>query len=218
MALVAPSVLSADFSKLGEAIAFLDKAAVDFIHIDVMDGKYVPNLTFGPPVIKAMRSFTSIPFDVHLMIDKPEDSVDDYIAAGADRITFHIDATIHAHRLIHKIKEAGVKAGVSLNPSQNPESIRYLLDDVDLVLLMSVNPGFGGQSFIEHSLEKVKKLKALIQATHSHTLIEIDGGVNFETGRELVAAGANALVAGSFVFKSEDPEATIAGLKNLKTE
>ena len=189
--IVSPSLLAADFMNLGKDVEMVNRSKADWIHLDIMDGVFVPNISYGLPVVSQIKKIARKPLDVHLMIVQPERYVEAFHKAGADILTVHLEASTHLHRTLQQIKA---------------------------LLIMSVNPGFGGQSFIEHSLEKVKKLKALIQATHSHTLIEIDGGVNFETGRELVAAGANALVAGSFVFKSEDPEATIAGLKNLKTE
>lgn len=215
MALVAASILSCDFGRMKEEIEFLDEQKVDYIHVDVMDGHYVPNLTFGPPIIKAIRPYTEIPFDVHLMIENPENSIDQYIDAGSDRITIHNDATIHLHRLIHKIKEAGVKAGVSLNPHQSPKEIEYVLKDLDLVLLMSVNPGFGGQSFIPSTLDKVKELKELLQKHNSSAEIIVDGGVNQNTGKELVEAGANALVAGSYIFNAENRSEALESLRNL---
>ena len=183
--IVSPSLLAADFMNLGKDVEMVDRSKADWIHLDIMDGVFVPNISYGLPVVSQIKKIARKPLDVHLMIVQPE---------------------------------RYIEAGVALNPHTPVSLLEDIIQDIDVVLIMSVNPGFGGQSFIEHSLEKVKKLKALIQATHSHTLIEIDGGVNFETGRELVTAGADALVAGSFVFKSEDPEATIAGLKNLKTE
>ena len=203
--IVSPSLLAADFMNLGKDVEMVDRSKADWIHLDIMDGVFVPNISYGLPVVSQIKKIARKPLDVHLMIVQPERYIEAFHKAGADILTVHLEASTHLHRTLQQIK-----ASVSL--------LEDIIQDIDVVLIMSVNPGFGGQSFIEHSLEKVKKLKALIQATHSHTLIEIDGGVNFETGRELVTAGADALVAGSFVFKSEDPEATIAGLKNLKTE
>ena len=220
--IVSPSLLAADFMNLGKDVEMVNRSKADWIHLDIMDGVFVPNISYGLPVVSQIKKIARKPLDVHLMIVQPER----YVGFGMtvqdknapDLLTIHLEASTHLHRTLQQIKALGMKAGVALNPHTPVSLLEDIIQDIDVVLIMSVNPGFGGQSFIEHSLEKVKKLKALIQATHSHTLIEIDGGVNFETGRELVAAGANALVAGSFVFKSEDPEATIAGLKNLKTE
>ena len=195
--IVSPSLLAADFMNLGKDVEMVDRSKADWIHLDIMDGVFVPNISYGLPVVSQIKKIARKPLDVHLMIVQPERYIEAFHKAGADILTVHLEASTHLHRTLQQIKASGMKAGVALNP-HTPVS---LLEDI-----------------IEHSLEKVKKLKALIQATHSHTLIEIDGGVNFETGRELVTAGADALVAGSFVFKSEDPEATIAGLKNLKTE
>jgi len=213
--IVSPSILSADFSNLGKDVEMLHNSDCEWIHIDVMDGVFVPNISFGLPVIKSIRKYTDKPFDVHLMIQKPDDFLEDFKNAGADMLTVHIEACTHLHRTISEIKKLGMKAGVALNPHTPASSLEEIISDLDLVLIMSVNPGFGGQKFIPSAIDKVKKLKQLISEKGSNTLIEVDGGVNLETGKQLVEAGADALVAGSFVFNSEKPAITISHLKSL---
>jgi ribulose-phosphate 3-epimerase len=199
--LIAPSILAADFAKLGEEIAAVEAAGADMIHVDVMDGHFVPNITIGPPVIKALKARASKPFDVHLMITPVDPMIGAFRDAGADIITFHPEAGPHAHRTVQAIKASGAKAGVSLNPATPIEAVDYLLGDIDLVLVMTVNPGFGGQSFIESQLPKIEKLRKLIDASGRKVILEVDGGVNEETAPRVIAAGADALVAGTAVFK-----------------
>lgn len=213
--IVSPSILSADFSNLGKDVEMLHKSNCDWIHVDVMDGVFVPNISFGLPVIKSIRKYTDKPFDVHLMIQNPDDFLEDFKNAGADMLTVHIEACTHLHRTIAEIKKLGMKAGVALNPHTPISSLEEIISDLDLVLIMSVNPGFGGQKFIPSAIDKVGKLKDLISQKNSNTLIEVDGGVNLETGKQLVESGADALVAGSFVFGSENPSITISNLKSL---
>ncbi len=213
--IVSPSLLSADFLHLSKDIEMVNRSQADWFHLDIMDGVFVPNISYGLPVVSQIKKMATKPLVVHLMIVQPERYVEAFHKAGADILTIHYEACTHLHRTIQQIKAQGMKAGVSLNPHTPVSLLEDVIEDIDVVLLMSVNPGFGGQSFIEQTINKVDKLKKLIMESNSHTLIEIDGGVNFETGKRLVNAGADALVAGSFVFNSPDPEANIKGLKEL---
>ena len=216
--IVSPSLLSADFLNLGKDVEMVNKSAADWFHLDIMDGVFVPNISYGLPMVEQIKKIACKPLDVHLMIVQPERYIEAFRQAGADILTVHLEASTHLHRTLQQIKSCGMKAGVALNPHTPVHSLEDIIQDIDVVLIMSVNPGFGGQSFIPHSLEKIRKLKKLIQATQSKTLIEADGGVNTQTGQELINAGADALDAGSFVFKSPHPADTIRMLKELKTE
>lgn len=200
---IAPSILSSDFAKLGEEIRKITEAGADYIHIDVMDGHFVPNLTIGPSIIKALRSCSKLPFDVHLMIQPVEPYIEAFANAGSDIITVHYEAVTHLDRIISHIKSLGKKAGVSLVPSTPPDVLDYVIDKVDLVLVMSVNPGFGGQTFIGNSVEKIRELRYMIDETSKDIDLEVDGGINSETAEYVIEAGANVLVAGSSVFKGD---------------
>ena len=213
--IVAPSLLSADFLNLENDIKMLDRSEADWIHLDIMDGVFVPNISFGFPVIDRLRKVTQKPLDVHLMIVQPEKFVNEIAATGATFMNVHYEACIHLHRIVQEIRKKGMKPAVTLNPHTPVSVLEDILPDLDMVLLKSVNPGFGGQQFIEHSVKKTAMLKEMILRQQTSTLIEVDGGVNLETGRRLVDAGADALVAGSFVFSSPSPEETIQRLKAL---
>jgi ribulose-phosphate 3-epimerase len=216
---ISPSILSADFSRLGEDVRAVDQAGADYIHIDVMDGHFVPNITIGPLVVEALRKVTNKPLDVHLMIENPDLYIADFAKAGADIITVHQEAVPHLHRTVQLIKSLGKKAGVSLNPATPVETLDVILDELDLVLIMSVNPGFGGQSFIPSALDKISALRQRITQRGLATELEVDGGVKIDNIHQVVAAGANVLVAGSAVFNTDDYAATIAALREnaLKT-
>lgn len=211
--LIAPSLLAADFANLLPACELVNESQADYFHLDVMDGRFVPNISFGMPVIKALKPHAKKPFDVHLMIEEPDRYVADFKAAGADILTVHYEACPHLHRSIQNIRAHGMQAGVALNPHTSVELLENVIHEIDLVCVMSVNPGFGGQSFIEKTYDKVRRLKEMIKATDSACKIEIDGGVGTDNAAQLIAAGANILVAGSSVFKAADPLATIAELK-----
>jgi len=211
--LVAPSLLSANFADMKPDIDMLNRSEADWFHMDVMDGVFVPNISFGLPVIKAVKKYTDKPLDCHLMIVKPENYIDAFAEAGADIMTVHVEASPHLHRTVQAIKAAGMKAGVSLNPHTPVSSIQHMIADLDLVLIMSVNPGFGGQKFIEFAVDKVAEVKALAKKHNPSLYIEVDGGVTDQNAQKLVDAGANVLVAGSYVFKAEDRESAISSLK-----
>ncbi|WP_274650513.1 ribulose-phosphate 3-epimerase [Paenibacillus humicola] len=214
MAIIAPSILSADFAALAEELQNVERAGADWIHIDVMDGHFVPNLTFGPLVVGAARTHTRLPFDVHLMIERPEAYIPEFVAAGADRITVHAEACTHLHRVVHMIKEAGLPAGVALNPATPLSVLEHMLADLDLVLIMTVNPGFGGQKFIPESLAKLRRLRTMLQAAGRNEVhVQVDGGINPETSPLVREAGADVLVAGSAVFGEKDRAAAIAALR-----
>jgi ribulose-phosphate 3-epimerase len=216
--LIAPSVLAADFTKLREEFEMVNNSEADWFHVDVMDGRFVPNISFGMFIVEAMKRMATKPLDVHLMIVEPEKYIESFRKAGADVITVHYEACPHLHRTLHQIKETGAKAGVALNPHTPVSLLEDLIEDLDLVCLMSVNPGFGGQKFIYRTLEKTRQLRELIIAYNSNALIEIDGGVGLQNAEALLKAGADVLVAGSSVFAAKDPMATIRDLKAFNSQ
>jgi ribulose-phosphate 3-epimerase len=218
MGKIAPSILSADFTRLGDEVKEVEKAGADYIHIDVMDGHFVPNITIGPLVVEAVRRVTRLPLDVHLMISSPDQLVPDFVKSGADIITVHTEAVNHLHRSVQLIRKEGARTGVSLNPATPLEVLEYILDDLDMVLLMTVNPGFGGQDFIPEVLPKIERLKEMIEIRGLNTEIEVDGGINPDTINSVSSAGADIFVAGSAIFKSENYADTIRIMKERMVE
>jgi ribulose-phosphate 3-epimerase len=211
---IAPSILSADFARLADEVARVERGGADWLHVDVMDGHFVPNLTVGPPIVEALRKVTKLPLDVHLMITNADAYITEFAEAGADYLTVHVEACPHLHRTVQAIKERGVKAGVTLNPATPIGSVEAILPDADLLLIMSVNPGFGGQSFIPSSLQKISQARAMIDRAGSRALLEVDGGVKIENAAQIVAAGADILVSGSAIFSSKDYGATIHAMRH----
>ncbi len=216
--LIAPSVLAADFSCLQKDFDMVNRSQADWFHVDVMDGRFVPNISFGMSIVKAMKKMATKPLDVHLMIVEPEKYIGEFREAGADVITVHYEACPHLHRVLQQIRESGAKAGVALNPHTPVHLLEDILEDTDLVLIMSVNPGFGGQKFIYQALAKIKKLREMIVTKNTQTLIEVDGGIGLQNAEKILQAGANVLVAGSSVFRSEYPEKSISMLKSIGRE
>ncbi len=210
---IAPSILSADFSRLQEQLKLVEDNGADWIHVDVMDGQFVPNMTFGPKIVNWVKQLTTLPLDVHLMVDEPDVLIPGFVEAGADRLTVHIEAITHIHRTLNMIKEHGISAGITLNPGTSAASIEAVISEVDLVLVMSVNPGFGGQAFIEGSLSKIKKIAEMIESINPGVYLEVDGGIDPETAPLVVEAGANVLVAGSAIFSSKNVKKSIQLLK-----
>ncbi|MBI5073976.1 MAG: ribulose-phosphate 3-epimerase [Nitrospirae bacterium] len=211
---IAPSILSADFMRLGEEIRAAEEAGADLLHIDIMDGHFVPNITIGPAVVTAIRKITKLPLDVHLMIEDPDKYLSDFVRAGADYLTVHAEAAVHLHRTVQGIRETGIKAGVSINPATPVSVLECIIDDIDLVLLMSVNPGFGGQKFIPATMEKIRKAGEMIRVSGSRAVIEIDGGVKQDNAKEIADAGAQILVMGSAFFESGDYKKTMEKLND----
>lgn len=210
---IAPSLLSADFSRLADEVALCESGGADWLHVDVMDGQFVPNLTFGAKVIETLRRLTKLPLDVHLMVEQPEKYFDDFAAAGATGLTIHVEAAPHLHRQVQRIRELGCSPGVALNPSTGLDTVREIMPDIDLLLIMTVNPGFGGQSFIANTLSKIARGRDMLEASASNATLEVDGGINRETIAPAHEAGADTFVAGNAVFAARDPRAAIAALR-----
>ena len=215
MAKLSPSLLSANFAELEKEIKKLESGGADYLHLDVMDGNYVPNISFGAPIIKSIKKITSLPLDVHLMINKPERYIKDFVEAGADIITVHGESTVHIHRVVQMIKGFGVKAGISLNPATTLDSLKYLIDDLDLILIMSVNPGFGGQSFISSSKNKIREARELIDKNSLNIILQVDGGIKLDNVKEIVDLGSDLIVVGSDIFSSNDIKSRTKEFKQI---